>query len=418
MGKKKKVEKPVREITKRQLSHFQKQQRRQRIIFGSGILVIAAIIVLVSVGWFNGMYRPLHTTVIQVNDTKYNLAYYIDALRLAGTGESQQYVEQLASSAADEIQLNELVRQGAAVLGITVSDTEAKEKLKEYDLPINAASIDIIRAQLLNDKLLAEYFDTVVPQTADQVHMMAMLLESNSQSTEIRAELESSGNFSALAEEYSLDYYTKANGGDLGWHGQTYLNDLMGTSIPVEYAFGSEVNTLSQPRYDENVSKGVGYWLIKIIERVEESDAQIQAMLLGSEEEALAVTARINAGEDFATLAAELSQDQNSKESSGELGIISSGERSVAFDSFAFNPDSEIGVLSPPIRDDAVITQGGYWLIQIVEKEDDRQIDNNERDYLKSKAFDQWISMLDTNYTFNLLSESQKAYAIARVVKG
>jgi parvulin-like peptidyl-prolyl isomerase len=155
-----------------------------------------------------------------------------------------------------------------------------------------------------------------------------------------------------------------------------------------------------------------------VVERVADGDAHIQAMLLSSEEEALAVSSRIKAGEDFATLAAELSQDKNSKESSGELGVISKGKMSSAFDAFAFNPSTEVGVLSPPVRDETVVTKGGYWLIQSSGKEDNRQIDAGDRDYLKSRAFDQWLAILDTSNTYSKLSDAQKTFAISEVLKG
>ena len=60
MAKKKKAEKPQREMTKRQLAQWQREKRRQRIIFGAGIFIIAAIILMVLVGWYASEYRPLH----------------------------------------------------------------------------------------------------------------------------------------------------------------------------------------------------------------------------------------------------------------------------------------------------------------------------------------------------------------------
>ena len=80
MAKKKKVEKP-KEYTRRQLSHFQQQKRRQRIIFISGISIIVAIILIILVGWFLGEYRPMHQTVVKINDAEFNVAYYIDLFK-------------------------------------------------------------------------------------------------------------------------------------------------------------------------------------------------------------------------------------------------------------------------------------------------------------------------------------------------
>ena len=86
MAKKKKhVEKPRREFTRRQLSHFKKHQRRQRIIFSAGILIVAAVLVVVGAGVYFGWYvpdvKPLHETVIRVNDTEFSMDYYVKALK-------------------------------------------------------------------------------------------------------------------------------------------------------------------------------------------------------------------------------------------------------------------------------------------------------------------------------------------------
>lgn len=67
MAKKKKEEKP-REYTRRQLSHFQKQKRRQRITFIAGVSIIVVILAIVLVGWYMADYHPLHRTVIRVGD--------------------------------------------------------------------------------------------------------------------------------------------------------------------------------------------------------------------------------------------------------------------------------------------------------------------------------------------------------------
>jgi len=403
--KKKKAEKPPREFTKRQLSHYQQQKRRQRIIFGGGVFIIAAVVLIVLVGWFIAEYRPMHQTAIRVNDTEYDMGYYIDALGLSGEGQPVEYIQSLADRVVREIEQNELIRQGALTLGISVSDDEVKKELEGSDIPVNDATLDLVRVQMLIDRLRNEYFEPQVPVSAGQVHIMAMLLESESQAVEFRTRLQNSENFTSLAEEFSLDYYSKNNKGDIGWHPENILAEALGSSVPGEYAFGSEIGVLSQPRYDEEISKGV-----------------VQAILLGSEEEAQDARARLEAGEDFGTLAEELSQFEESRKQGGELGVVSKGEMSPAFDEFVFDPDVEPGILSEPVRDDTVMTQGGYWLIQVVGKDDDRQIDGNDRDFLIAKVFDEWASLLlvdpSNDVDDSYLDYERKMWAIEQVTKG
>ena len=423
--KRKKAEKPPRELTRRQLSHHQQQKRRQRIIFGGGVFIIAAVVLIVLVGWFIAEYRPLHQTVIRVNDTEYDMGYYIDALRLSGEGQPVEYIQSLADSVVREIEQNELIGQGALTLGISVSDDEVKKELEGSDIPVNDATLDLVRGQMLIDRLYNEYFKPQVPVSDKQVHIMAMLLESESQAAEVRTRLQNSENFTSLAEEFSLDYYSKSSKGDLGWHPESILAEALGSSVPGEYAFGSEIGVLSQPRYDEEISKGIGYWLVRILEREDVpdvEDAQVQAILLGSEEEALDVRARLEAGEDLATLAEEISQFEESRKQGGELGVVSKGEMSPALDEFVFNPDVETGTLSEPIRDDTVITQGGYWLIKVLDKDDDRQLESKDHDFLIAKAFDEWASLLwfdpSNDVDDSYLDSERKMWAIEQVMKG
>ncbi len=423
--KKKNAEKPTREFTRRQLSQWQRQKKRQRVIMFGGIFVIAAIILIVLVGWYLGEYRPLHRTFIRVNDTEFNMGYYIDTLKLVGEGQTPQYISGVADRAVVEIEQNELIRQGALRLGISVSDDEVKEIMKNSGVDINDASVDFVRVQILRSRLYDEYLRPQVPESAPQVNIMAMLLDGEGQAAGIRDRLQNSENFTALAEEFSLDDYSRTNKGEIGWHSENILADLLGSSVPGEYAFGSEAGVLSQPRYDGEKQKGLGYWLVKIRERENIPDveyAQVQALLLSSEEEANDVRARLEAGEDLATLAEDLSQFEESKKQGGELGVVDRGEMSPPVDDFIFNLNVAVGIWSEPIRDETVETTGGYWLVKVLDKDDDRRLSSEDRDYLVSRAFGEWVSSLWLDPTNEVdasnLSGEIKQLAVARATKG
>jgi hypothetical protein len=79
---KNKSEKPQREVTKRQLSHWQRESRLQHIVTIIGAIIIVAILVIVGTGLYLDKYKPFHTTVIKVGDTEYSMDYYIDYLAL------------------------------------------------------------------------------------------------------------------------------------------------------------------------------------------------------------------------------------------------------------------------------------------------------------------------------------------------
>jgi len=418
---KKKVERPQRQLTKRQLSHWQQQKRRQRIILGLGIFVIVVVIGVMVGGWYISQYRPLHQTVIRVNDAEFDMNYYIKMLKYYGKDQSTEYMYGVADDVVKIIERNELVRQGAMKLGITVSDSEVDDELKNRDPPLSKDYRDLVRTEILASELRDEYFGKQVPVSAGQRHIMVMFLESDSQATEVRARLEGGEDFTEVANELSLDSLSKAKKGDLGWHPESMFNILLGTSTPVEYAFDSEVGVLSPPLCDKEKLKGVGYWLIEVLEREGDSDeAHVQVILLGSEQEAQQVKSRLESGEDFAALAKELSQSEWSKEKGGDLDWLTEGMMSPAFDEFAFNTELELNTLSEPVHDDMVITKGGYWLVKVLDKDDNKQISDDDRDLLETKALDDWVSALwddPENKVNDYLESKDKLDAVERAAK-
>ena len=422
MAKKKNIGKQPREFTRRQLAGWQLQKRRQRIIFIVGVSIIAAVLVIIGVGWYAGLYRPQHQTAIMVNDTKFTMKYYVDMLKFRGEGQSPEYIQFLTDDIVRSIEQGELIRQEALKLGISASDDEIKKRLKNFEIPVNNATRDLAGSQILLEKLQDDYFNSQVPASAEQAHIMAMLLEGESQALDVRTRLESGEDFAELAGDLSLNLLTKTNEGDLDWHPKSILTDLMGTSIPAEYAFGAEAGALSQPLPDEEATKGVGYWLVKVLSREEEKDAaQVQTILLGSEEKVQEVKARLAASDNFTALAMEFSQLPGADKNGGELSVTE-GKMTAAFDEFVYNLDIELETVSEPIRDEEVTTKGGYWLVKVLDKDADKQLEKSDRDLLIARALDEWVSSLWENPANNIddsfLTAERKAWAISQVSGG
>ena len=215
--------------------------------------------------------------------------------------------------------------------------------------------------------------------------------------------------------------FLKTKKGDLDWRPEGVLAELLASSIPEECAFEPKVGVLSQPIYDEEKTKNVGYWLIEVLEKKEESDeAHVQAILLGDKEEAQSVRASLEAGKDFAELAKEHSQHDASKEEGGDLGWVTQDMVSPAFGEFVFNFEIELKTLSEPIRDETTWTRGGYWLIKVLDKDGHRKVEGENRDLLKGKAFNEWVSALSHSAEIDdsYLDEDKKRWAITQVIGG
>lgn len=93
---------------------------------------------------------------------------------------------------------------------------------------------------------------------------------------------------------------------------------------------------------------------------------------------------RILAGEDFATLAAEYSDDPGSKVNGGDLGWFGRGAMVAPFEDAAFA--LPVGEISEPIS-----TTFGVHLIQVDEKDSNRPKDASQVDQERAQAFQTWL---------------------------
>jgi parvulin-like peptidyl-prolyl isomerase len=401
MAKKRKKQ-PRREFTKRQLSQWQRQKRIRRITIIAGISVLVAVLGIMLGGWYWTALRPLQQTVLEVNGTRFSMDYYVKMLDYIAKGQSTANLSLYANYTASLIEQDELIWQGAQQLGITVTDSDIKAELSKVNLSNDYR--DLARTQLLVDKLKTnDYFTSKVAMTVPQADILAMFLESEQQATELRDQIVNDANpdqkFNDLAASQSLDSYTQQNKGVLGWHPQDIIQSLVGSSVPGDYAFSSDITaqTLSQPRPDDSSSKSVGYWIVEVLEKktVDGSDqAHVEAMLLGNQQQAEDMISQLQAGTDWATLAKQYSQYTGAKDNGGDLGFVSKGSLPTALDNVIFTMD--LNKVSSPIKDDTQTTTGGYWLIKVADKSDSKDLSTDDYSYEINQQLDAWLMVLQS----------------------
>ncbi len=417
---KKKPDKPQHILTPRQISRWEQQRKRQRIIFITGISIIALVLAFVGMGWYYGQYKPFRETAIEVNGTEFTMGYFVEMLKLEGADQPEESLPTIADNVLENIKRNELIRQGALELGISVTEEEVKKVIKDNDLPDKEVYRALVSYQLLIERLLDSHFDSQVPMYAEHRQVLAMMLENEPQALEVRSKLVNGEDFGELAEEMSLELFSKNKGGDFGWVPRAILQDMLKTSI-VDEIFSHKIGELSQPIYDEEAEKWVGYWLVKVLERNEEEDeTHLQIMLLGNEEEAWSIRKELEAGADWGDLAVAHSQIKGVEENLGEYQL-SKGMAAPPIDEYAHSPDTEIGEISEPLRDEDVSTKGGYWLIKVLDEDNERRVDADYRDYLKAKALDEWAATIidnKDNEIINYIEPEKKSWAIEQALRG
>jgi peptidyl-prolyl cis-trans isomerase D len=103
-----------------------------------------------------------------------------------------------------------------------------------------------------------------------------------------------------------------------------------------------------------------------------------EAKVTEAKERAEALRARVLAGEDFAKLAADASEDPGSKQNGGDLGFFQRGQMVKPFEDVAF-------VMEPGAVSDVVKTDFGFHVIKVEEKKpaESRSFDDSKREIAK-----------------------------------
>ncbi|MFN8471817.1 MAG: peptidylprolyl isomerase [Anaerolineae bacterium] len=119
---------------------------------------------------------------------------------------------------------------------------------------------------------------------------------------------------------------------------------------------------------------------------VPQTQEQVHArhILVQTNDDALKALKRLEAGEDFAKVAADISQDPGTAKNGGDLGWFPRGVMVPEFDQVAFG--QPVKKLSSPVQ-----TQFGYHIIQVLEKDANRKLPEQQWQDLRQFRFQDWL---------------------------
>jgi parvulin-like peptidyl-prolyl isomerase len=428
----KKTVQPKREMTRRQLSHWQRESRIQRIALMAGVLVIVAIVAIVSFGIYANKFKPFREVVIKVGNTQYNMDYYINMLAyygfLIGNPQNIPYV---ASQVEQVIGQDKIITDEGAKLGFTISDDEVNKAISDRQIGSDQARKDAVRTELLLAKMKADYFDGQIPNSGPQRQVLAMFLESQAQADSlINDQLNSGADFAQIASDDSLESNSQTKKGDFGWVPQGILSTTIGNAVLENKVFdpATPINTYTTVE-DKSYSKNVGYWLVKTTEtQTSSTDSSKQyhlfALLVPDEATAKNIKEQLDNGADFVELAKANSRYVSAAENGGDLKFVSKGSMGDAIDAVLFPSDTSkelpLNKVSDPIRDTARSTTGGVWLLKVVATNDDMKIEGDNRSTLITNKLNDWIQTIwtaDSGSVQNFLTDTQRQFATTEAQK-
>ena len=143
----------------------------------------------------------------------------------------------------------------------------------------------------------------------------------------------------------------------------------------------------------------------KLIEEItadvprEETQVWARHILVADEASALSAIERLNSGEDFASLAKELSTDTGSGANGGDLGWFGSGQMVAEFEAAAFALKNPGDYTNAPVQ-----SQFGFHIIQLIAKQN-RPLTAEQYDAARSKVYKDWLTSARETYgveTFDL----------------
>jgi parvulin-like peptidyl-prolyl isomerase len=265
------------------------ERRMQMLILGSVALIAAALLGLGVYGYYETNVRPKGESVVVIGDRSFDIGYLERRLRyMIRTAESGLILYN--SSAAAVIALNqvegeEVNRQGAPALGISVSEEELDAAIRQrlrvpetadtntfaeyYRREVKDSGLkpneyrEMIAAELLEDKLRQHLRDQI-PDTVEQIKMRTIRVSDQAEAEEVLQRLEAGEDFALLAGELSLDAATKSKGGEMDWMPRGALGPAAEAAV-----FALEVGQISEPMYDQDTAS---YWVYQVLEKAESKE--------------------------------------------------------------------------------------------------------------------------------------------------
>jgi parvulin-like peptidyl-prolyl isomerase len=337
--------KPRRNLTKKQVSRRRREQRQLRWIWIAVGILAALVVVVVAMGVISHNTRTLAVVngePIKVADYEKRVRFYYYSLGPQIFEESQgEDTDQIYRDIVDLMIQETLIRQETAKRGISATREEVQIMIEErwfqhYRNPPTPTPTPTVDPEATATPVGTPPPPTATPDTQEVFEAQYNQFVDNV----LKAARVRESDFYRLAEVSVLRDKLE----------EAIISEIPGEEEQVRFRYTVAADA-------EEARQKIDEYLAGVREEV-----NARHILVETKEEAEAVLGRLNAGEGFAALAAELSTDSSNKDNGGDLGWFGRGMMVPAFDQAVF--EGEIGLYPEPVE-----TEFGFHVIEVLARE-------------------------------------------------
>ncbi|WKZ35525.1 MAG: peptidylprolyl isomerase [Anaerolineales bacterium] len=411
---------------KKHVARQQRERQQARLILYTFFGILAAVVLLLIYGLLDERYFKLQRPVAKVGETKILVRDFEPRVRLQRQQLLSQYsqyaqyaqvfgldveaqLQQIASNldspqligqtVLDQMVNEEVIRQEAAKLGITVSEAELDEALQSAFgfFPNGTPTPSATPTAVDMPEIPAEAFNvvTVTPVPSATPEMTSTPAAAEAETTPAEGETTPEAEVTA---EPSLTPTATSEPSATPTEGPT------STPAPTATPYTFESFQQNYQEVNEDLAK-LGFthdvyrrlFEVQILERklrdelaldVPRTSPQVWArhILVSDAATAQTVIERLQNGEDFAALALELSSDTGSAVNGGDLGWFGSGVMVPEFEAAAFALENSGDFTTEPVQ-----SNFGFHIIQLIAKQD-RPLSAEQYASERELAFAGWLA--------------------------
>jgi len=392
--------------TKKHVARLEKERKQARLVWTVAIVMFGVIVLLLGYGYLDTTYLQLQRPVATVNGEEITIEHWQERVQLQRVNlvnlyqRYQFFQQQFGMDVTQQVQevqnylqspeatgqlvldqmINEvLIRQEAEKRGITVSEDEVEQAIREvYSFYPDGTPVPTITPTAFEYPTLTSEQLTIYPATATPTEVLtatpaptstpdpavsptATFTAAPPTPTFVPEDITPTATPFTL-EGYNTEYQStldeyKTYGISEATFRSAFENDILRKKL-------SEAITADVPTATEQV------WARHI--------------LVGTESEAKAVTELLKNGSDFARIAQQFSTDTGSGAKGGDLGWFGRGAMVPEFEEAAFS--QKIGEIGEPVK-----SQFGYHIIQVLDRRE-LPLSADQLQQNRDAAFSDWLT--------------------------